>query len=182
MFSAWMWIGSKPFRRRHKCWPTPPDTHHLPDLQHFIFTDGRNYPIIHFAPAEISNLIRVPAVDKLHPNTSSGDCWLEGDTTKQQNRTNSSGGPSSTSSGTCWAPIFDRSHTFTRRSADEVARIWVTPHKVGHATTSMRNSHTKAPRTDSLKGAHCTEKTSSMWDSNECSLLVMLRRSHRAAV
>lgn len=56
-------------------------------------------------------------------------------------------------SGQLACPIRLRSQTYTRRSAEHDAMI------------------------ASLKGAHDTEKTSSLWPSNECRGFVMLRRS-----
>mmetsp|Transcript_3262 Transcript_3262/g.11282 ORF Transcript_3262/g.11282 Transcript_3262/m.11282 type:complete len:200 (-) Transcript_3262:711-1310(-) len=70
----------------------------------------------------------------------------------------SSGGPSSASSGDCSSPMRDRSHTCARRSEE------------------------LEPRMVSLKGAHCTWNTPSVWPSNVCSFCLRLRESHSATV
>ena len=59
---------------------------------------------------------------------------------------------------TCSSPIFERSHTWSRRSVPEEARMV------------------------SLWGDHCTWKISSVCDSKECSLSLRFLRSHSATV
>lgn len=91
-----------------------PATYHLPDLHDIIFWYRTNYPGFIGIPGEVRYLCSMTTMDKLVLGKQKGECFQiyiaeMNNGSKQAMRfkrhTNSSGGPSSASSGDCSSPI-----------------------------------------------------------------------------